>query len=70
MDDSNWLYCLISFHRNVQGKPVLVYAPKSYVEQESFVGRDSVANFIVENVESEEAWPRAYINKFKQTEQS
>ena len=69
MDDSNWLYCLISFHRNVQGKPVLVYAPKSYVEQESFVGRDSVANFIVENVESEEAWPRAYINKFKQTEQ-
>ena len=66
MDNSNWLYYLISFHRNVQGKPVLIYAPKSYKEQEAFVGRDSVANFIVENIESAEDWPRSYIRKFKQ----
>lgn len=66
MDNSNWLYYLISFHRNVQGKPVLIYAPKSYKEQEAFVGRDSVANFIVENIESTEDWPRSYIKQFKQ----
>lgn len=65
MDDSNWLYGLISFHRNVQGKPVLIYAPKSYREQESFIGRDSIANFIVENIESTEDWPDWYIQKFK-----
>lgn len=65
MDNSNWLYWLISFHRNVQGKPVLIYAPKSYKELEAFIGRDSVANFIVENIESTEDWPEWYIQKFK-----
>lgn len=65
MDNSNWLYYIISFHKNVQGKPVLIYAPKSYKEQEAFIGRDSVANFIVENIESTEDWPKGYIRKFK-----
>lgn len=67
MDNSNWLYYLISFHKNVQGKPVLIYAPKSYMEQEAFVGRDSVANFIVENISSEQDWPKEHLEKFKNT---
>lgn len=67
MDNSNWLYYLISFHKNVQGKPVLIYAPKTYMEQEAFIGRESVANFIVENISSEQDWPKDYLEKFKNT---
>lgn len=65
LDNSKWIFYLIAYHKNVKGKPVLIYAPKSYVEQEGFIGRDSIANFIVENIRDEKAWPKGYIDKFK-----
>lgn len=64
-DDSKWIYYLIAYHRNIKGKPVLIYAPKTYMEQEAFIGKESVANFIVENIEDKTAWPENYIEKFK-----
>ena len=66
-DNSKWIYYLIAYHKNIRGKPVLIYAPKSYIEQESFIGKDSVANFIIENITNEVAWPKDYIEKFKMT---
>lgn len=68
LDNSQWIFYLIAYHKNIKGKPVLIYAPKSYVEQEGFIGRDSIANFIVENIRDERAWPKGYINKFKRQE--
>ncbi len=64
-DDSKWIYYLIAYHKNIQGKPVLIYAPKTYMEQEAFIGKDSVANFIIENVTDELSWPKDYTDKFK-----
>ena len=64
-DDSNWIYYIIAYHKNIKGKPVLIYAPKSYVDKEAFIGKESVANFIVENIEDEASWPKEYILKFK-----
>lgn len=64
-DNSKWIYYLIAYHRNIKGKPVLIYAPKTYLEQQAFIGRESVANFIVENIADSESWPREYLNKFK-----
>lgn len=64
-DNSKWIYYLIAYHKNIRGKPVLIYAPKTYVEQEAFIGKDSVANFIVENIADEASWPKDYIRKFK-----
>ena len=64
-DDSKWLFYLIAYHKNVKGKPVLIYAPKSYTEQEAFIGRESIANFIIENVTDKASWPKDYIDKFK-----
>ena len=63
-DDSKWIYYLIAYHKNIRGKPVLIYAPKNYMEQEGFIGKDSVANFIIENVSDASAWPKDYIEKF------
>jgi len=68
LDNSQWIFYLIAYHKNIKGKTVLIYAPKSYVEQEGFIGRDSIANFIVENIRDERAWPKGYINKFKRQE--
>lgn len=65
LDNSNWIFYLIAYNRNVKGKPVLIYAPKSYMEMESFVGKESVANFIIENVTDRNAWPAEYIHKFR-----
>ena len=31
----------------------------------AFIGKDSVANFIIENVTDEASWPKDYIDKFK-----
>ena len=64
-DNSKWIYYLIAYHKNIRGKPVLIYAPKTYMEQEAFIGRESVANFIIENVADEESWPKEYIMNFK-----
>ncbi len=64
-DNSKWIYYHIAYHKNIRGKPVLIYAPKTYVEQESFIGRESIANFIVENVADEESWPKEYLERFK-----
>jgi len=64
-DNSKWIYYLIAYHKNIRGKPVLIYAPKSFVEQEAFIGKESVANFIVENVADEKSWPNEYIQRFK-----
>jgi len=69
LDNSKWIYYLIAYHKNIRGKPVLIYAPKSYIEQETFIGKDSVANFIIENIKDENAWPKGYINKFKRNEE-
>lgn len=65
LDNSNWIFYLIAYHKNVKGKPVLIYAPKSYLEMEGFVGKESVANFIIENVTDRKSWPAEYIHKFR-----
>lgn len=65
LDNSNWIFYLIAYHKNVKGKPVLIYAPKSYLEMENFVGKESVANFIIENVTDRKSWPAEYIHKFR-----
>lgn len=64
-DNSKWIYYLIAYHKNIKGKPVLIYAPKTYLEQQAFIGRESVANFIVENVANKSSWPDEYLEKFK-----
>lgn len=64
-DNSQWIFYLIAYHKNIKGKPVLIYAPKSYTEQEAFIGRESVANFIVENVTDKKQWPKEYIKQFR-----
>ena len=64
-DNSKWIYYHIAYHKNIRGKPVLIYAPKTYMEQEAFIGKDSIANFIVENVADESSWPKEYLEKFK-----
>lgn len=64
-DNSKWIYYHIAYHKNIRGKPVLIYAPKTYVEQEAFIGRESIANFIVENVADEKSWPKEYLERFK-----
>lgn len=64
-DNSKWIYYHIAYHKNIRGKPVLIYAPKTYVEQEAFIGRESIANFIVENVADEASWPKKYLERFK-----
>lgn len=66
-DNSNWIFWMIAYHRNIKGKPVLVYAPKNYLEIEGFVGKESISNFIIEDAENKEAWPEEYIEKFKIT---
>ena len=64
-DNSKWIYYHIAYHKNIRGKPVLIYAPKTYMEQEAFIGKESIANFIVENISDENAWPKEYLLKFK-----
>lgn len=64
-DNSKWIYYLIAYHKNIKGKPVLIYAPKTYIEQQAFIGRESVANFIVENIADCTSWPPEYLEKFK-----
>lgn len=64
-DNSKWIYYLIAYHKNIKGKPVLIYAPKTYLEQQAFIGRESVANFIVENIADVSSWPKDYLEKFK-----
>lgn len=64
-DNSKWIYYHIAYHKNIRGKPVLIYAPKTYIEQEAFIGRESIANFIVENVADETSWPKEYLERFK-----
>lgn len=67
-DNSKWIYYLIVYHKSIKGKPVLIYAPKTYMEQQAFIGRESVANFIVENIADTTAWPEEYLQKFKISE--
>ena len=64
-DDSKWIFYLIAYHKNIKGKPVIIYAPKTFTEQEGFIGKESIANFIIENVIDENSWPKGYIDKFK-----
>ena len=64
-DNSEWIFWMISYHKNIKGKPVLVYAPKSFIEVEGFIGKESISNFIIENAENRDSWPEEYINKFK-----
>lgn len=64
-DNSEWIFWMIAYHRNIKGKPVLIYAPKNYMEIEGFVGKESISNFIIENAENEKEWPKEYLEKFK-----
>lgn len=68
-DNSKWIYYLIAYHKNIRGKPVLIYAPKTYMEQEAFIGKSSVANFIIENIADEASWPKDYVEKFKESKE-
>lgn len=64
-DNSNWIFWMIAYHWNIKGKPVLIYAAKSYIEIEGFVGKESIANFIIEDAENNKAWQEEYLGKFK-----
>lgn len=64
-DNSNWIFWMIAYHSNIKGKCVLIYAPKSYLEIEGFVGKESISNFIIENAADENAWRKEDIMKFK-----
>lgn len=64
-DDSEWIFFMIAYHRNIKGKPVLIYAPKNYIEIEGFVGKESISNFIIENAENIDSWPEEYIKKYE-----
>lgn len=64
-DNSEWIFWMIAYHRNIKGKPVFIYAPKNYMEIEGFVGKESISNFIIENAENKESWPIEYIERFK-----
>ena len=64
-DNSEWIFWMIAYHRNITGKPVLIYAPKSYIEIEAFIGKESISNFIIENAENVEAWGEDYLKKYK-----
>lgn len=64
-DNSNWIFWMIAYHKNIKGKPVLIYAPKSIMEIEGFVGKETISNFIIEDAENKVAWPDEYFEKFK-----
>lgn len=64
-DNSNFIYILIKYNKDIKGRCVLVYAPKSYREIENFIGKEGISNFIVENVADTVAWPEEYLNNFK-----
>lgn len=64
-DNNDWIFWMIALHRNIKGKPVLIYAPKNYLEMEAFVGKESISNFIIENITNQESWQEEYIEKFK-----
>lgn len=64
-DASNFIYILIKYNRNIKGRPVFIYAPKTELEIESFIGKEQIAGFIVENVIDNRAWSKSYIRKFK-----
>lgn len=64
-DNSNWIFWMIAYHANIKGKPVLIYPPQNYMEIESFIGKESISNFIVENAADKTAWPEEYLEKFR-----
>ena len=64
-DASNFIYVLIKYNKNIKGRPVFIYAPKSEMELETFIGKEQIAGFIVENVLDSHSWSKSYIRKFK-----
>ncbi len=64
-DNSNFIYLFIKYNKDIRGRSVLIYAPKSYNEIETFIGKEGISNFIVENVADETAWPKWWLQKFK-----
>ena len=64
-DNSNFIYLFIKYNKDIRGRSVLIYAPKSYNEIETFIGKEGILNFIVENVADETAWPKWWLQKFK-----
>ena len=64
-DNSEWIFWMIAYHRNITGKPVLIYAPKSYIEIEELIGKESISNFNIENAKNVEAWGEDYLKKYK-----
>ena len=64
-DASNFIYILIKYNKNIKGRPVFIYAPKTQMELESFIGKDQIAGFIVENVLDHHSWSKSYIRQFK-----
>lgn len=64
-DASNYIYVLIKYNKDIKGRPVFIYAPKSEQEIKSFIGREQIAGFIIENPLNPKAWSKRYIRKFK-----
>lgn len=64
-DNSEWIFWMITYHKNIKGKPVLIYAPKNYLEIEAFIGKESISNFIIENIVDKDSWPEESLEKFK-----
>ena len=63
-DASSFIYVLIKYNK-LKGRPVLIYAPKSEMEIESFIGKQQIEGFIIENALDPKSWSKSYIRKFK-----
>ena len=64
-DASNFIYVLIKYNKDIKGRPVFIYAPKSEKETKSFIGKEQIAGFIIENPLDHKAWSKKYIRKFQ-----
>ncbi len=63
-DASPFIYVLIKYNK-LKGRPVLIYAPKSEIEIEGFIGKEQIEGFFVENVLDSKSWSKRYIRQFK-----
>lgn len=64
-DASDFIYVLIKYNKDIKGRPVFIYAPKTERQMQSFIGKEQISGFIVENVLDQKSWSKSYVKKFK-----
>ena len=73
-DDSNYIWLLLKYNKDLKGRPALIYAPKSEKEVRAYIGRQCISNYIVENVGrhkkrsivlNEKSWSKDFIEQYK-----